>query len=158
MLRVRSHHVLSPIPIATFDDLTRKHLVDPFALVSLSDLRVSWPDGTDMAFLANIQDGSHIGFKDIDLTGIKAIHFRASTQEPGSFIEVRQGGPLGKLIGKARVNQVEKLGDPVKLTHTAVENAGQGDLYFVFRNDRGKKEDILFMDWMLFDNGNVKLP
>lgn len=115
-------------------------------------------DGTDMAFLANIQDGSHIGFKDIDLTGIKAIHFRASTQEPGSFIEVRQGGPLGKLIGKARVNQVEKLGDPVKLTHTAVENAGQGDLYFVFRNDRGKKEDILFMDWMLFDNGNVKLP
>ena len=116
-------------------------------------------DGTEITFLANIQDGSYIAFRDIDLTGIQAIHFQASTRQQGSFIEIRRGGVKGPLLGKAEVSQVENLRDPVKATSASVVADGnQGDLYFVFRNSEGKQENILFLDWMIFDNGEVKLP
>ncbi|MGC1242010.1 MAG: PQQ-dependent sugar dehydrogenase [Chryseosolibacter sp.] len=115
-------------------------------------------DGTDMTFLANIQDGSHIGFKNIDLTGIRDIHFKASTRQKGSVIEVRAGSAGGTLLGTAEVPQVEKLSDPVKPAKaTLQQNGEQTDLYFIFRNTEGKKEDILFLDWIFFDNG-TKVP
>jgi cytochrome c len=116
-------------------------------------------DGTDMTFLANIQHGSYIAFKDIDLTGVKQIHFQASTREPGSTIEVRRGGVNGELLGKAAVNQVEKLSDPVKATSASISGGGEEkDLYFVFVNNTGKKDNILFLDWVYFDDGNSTLP
>ena len=116
-------------------------------------------DGTDMTFLANIQDGSFIAFKDIDLTGIREIHFGASTRQAGSTIEVRSGSPQGELLGKADVPKVEKFSDGIKTTKTSIaQGTGQADIYFVFRNSEGRKENILFIDWVLFDNGDVKLP
>lgn len=116
-------------------------------------------DGTDMTFLANIQDGSYIAFKDIDLTGVKAIHFRASSREPGSRIEVRAGNPNGKLLGKANVQQIGNFKEGMKMSKTSIDNSSEKDhIYFVFRNGQGKKENIAFVDWILFDNGQVATP
>lgn len=116
-------------------------------------------DGTDMTFLANILDGSYVGFKDIDLTGVKEIHFKAATRMEGSIIEIRMGSPRGTLIGTADVLQVENFRDPMKTSKaTITPAAAQEDLYFVFRNKEGKKENILFIDWVFFSNGDVKLP
>ena len=125
----------------------------------LNDISTRHMDGTDMTFLANIQDGSFIAFKDIDLTGVRQIHFGASTRQSGSMIEVRIGGPRGKLLGKADVPRIENFSEGIKVTKTTISaNAGQSDLYFVFRNNEGQKENILLIDWILFDNGEVKLP
>ena len=116
-------------------------------------------DGTNMTLLTNIQNGSHIGFRNIDLTGIKTVHFKASTREQGSVIEMRAGHPDGKLLGKADVPLVKSFRDPMKTTETVITGAdAQQDLYFVFRNTEGKKENILFLDWIFFDNGKTRLP
>lgn len=116
-------------------------------------------DGTDMTFLANILDGSYVGFKDIDLTGVREIHFRAATRMTGSVIEIRSGSPQGTLIGTADVLQVENPRDPMRTSKASITpTAAQGDLYFVFRNKEGKKENILFIDWFFFGNGEVKTP
>ncbi|MEX2235894.1 MAG: PQQ-dependent sugar dehydrogenase [Cyclobacteriaceae bacterium] len=116
-------------------------------------------DGSDMTFIANIQDGSHIGFTKIDLTGIKEIHFLAASREPGSVIEIRAGNPQGILLGTAPVPQVQDFRPPLKTTRAAITNQSeQQDLYFVFRNTQGKKENILFVDWMFFDDDKMKLP
>lgn len=116
-------------------------------------------DGTDLTFIGNVQDGSHIGFKNIDLTGIKQIHFKVSARVTGSIIEIRAGSPKGTLLGKAEVPQVEKMRDPIKLTTAQISNHDeQQDLFFVFRNNDGKKENILFLDWMYFDNGKMTVP
>lgn len=115
-------------------------------------------DGTDITFLANVQEGSHIGFRNIDLKGIREIHFKAGTRVKGSVIEVRQGSPNGTLLGKAEVPQVEKFSDSVKPAKAILEYAGDpSDIYFVFRNTDGQKENILFLDWIFFDNG-MRLP
>lgn len=115
-------------------------------------------DGTDITFLANIQEGSYIGFRNIDLTGIRTIRFGASARQPGSTIEVRAGSPTGRLLGKADVTQIENFKEGIKVSETPISEMNeQGDLYFVFRNSEGKKENILFLDWILFDNGDPKL-
>jgi cytochrome c len=115
-------------------------------------------DGSDMTFLGNIQDGSHIAFKNIDLSGIKRIHFKAASGEEGSMIEIRSGSPAGALLGKTDLPKMANLNDPIKLTSTSVSSEAQTDLYFVFRNSKGKKEDILYVDWIFFDNGKMDVP
>jgi cytochrome c len=123
------------------------------------DVSIRHEDDTDLTFIANIQDGSHIGFRNIDLTGIKEIQFLAATREPGSVIEIRTGSPRGTLVGTAPVPQVENLRSPLKTTKATITNQKeQQDIYFVFRNTMGRKENILFVDWMFFDNGKMNLP
>lgn len=125
----------------------------------LNNVSTRHMDGTDMTFLADIHDGSFIAFKNIDLTGIREIHFGASTRQSGSTIEVRTGSPRGQLLGKADVPKIENFKEGIKMTRTLLSDAaGQTDVYFVFRNSEGQKENILFIDWIIFDNGEVKLP
>lgn len=116
-------------------------------------------DGTDITFLADIHDGSYIAFRNIDLTGVKSINFGASTRESGSYVEVRVGSPTGKLLGKANVTKIDNFREGIKVSTALIEETReQGDLYFVFRNSEGKKDNIGFVDWILFDNGKGKLP
>jgi cytochrome c len=115
-------------------------------------------DGSDITFLADITDGSYIGFKDIDLKGIKEIHFLARTRDPGSVIEIRAGRPGGNLLGIAEVPRVEDLRQPAKPARALVTDPREPqDIYFVFRNKAGIKEDILFLDWIFFDDGKMKV-
>jgi cytochrome c len=125
----------------------------------MPNARVTHLDSDDVSFLADIRDGSYIGFKDLDLTGIQEILFRASTTEPGSYIEVRIGSPHGTLVGRADVQPVKDYSDEIIPGRASIaKDLGSGDVYFVFRNSKGKKDDILFIDWMFFSNGEMKLP
>ncbi len=124
------------------------------------DVKTRHIDGTDMTLLTNIDDGSRIGLKNIDLKGIKDLRFKASALVAGSIIEVRAGSPGGQLLGRAEVSQVEAYGQPMKVTTAPIVSypGKQGDLYFVFRNSGGKKENIAIVDWIFFDNGKMKIP
>jgi cytochrome c len=71
------------------------------------------------------KSGAFIGFKHIDLTGIKQVELLSSgadTQIKGMEIELRAGSPSGKLIGSSTNSTV-----PV------TEETGMGDIYFVFK-------------------------
>jgi cytochrome c len=104
--------------------------------------------------------GGHIGYKGLDLTGVKAIEFQAQAQarggHAGGAIEIRTGSPTGPQIGRFELT----LGGPQGPTATQIQEAGgaaQGrggrggrggvvtqikpvagvqDLYFVFRNEK----------------------
>lgn len=124
----------------------------------MSNVSTRHVDGTDITFLANIQDGAHIGFRNIDLRGIKQIYCKANSRSSGSVIEVRSGSEHGALLGTANVPVVENRRTDAKPLVVRIAGDGHaGDLYFVFRNTEGKKENILFLDWLFFDNG-MKLP
>lgn len=116
-------------------------------------------DGTDITLLGGIQDGSYIAFKNIDLKGIREIRFKASSRIAGSVIEVRAGSPDGALLAEAPVPVTENFRDPMKEARAQLASQGDHqDLYFVFRNREGRKENILFIDWIFFGVGKVNLP
>jgi cytochrome c len=116
-------------------------------------------DGTNLSFVSDVQDGSYIGFKNIDLTSINKILFRASAPKAGSRIEVRINAPNGELIGKAEVPQTGEKAEAMQVIPAQITNpGGQHDLYFVFRNTSGTKNNILNLDWAYFDNGKLPVP
>jgi cytochrome c len=115
--------------------------------------------GTDSTFVSNIRNGGYIALKNIDLAGIKSMHFKASTQMTGTFIEVRAGSPSGMLLGRADVPLGKDFTKPVR--PAVVSLAGpqkQQDLYFVFHNKDPKQDNIGIIDWIFFNNGQMKVP
>lgn len=83
----------------------------------------------------------YIGFKDIDLTGIKRAELKVTTsvreENPGGTIEARLDSPSGALLGTVLVSPVadEVLGDtsaPRKMELKPV--TGKHTVYFVFKN------------------------
>ena len=115
------------------------------------------PHGDGPSLVSDIKDGSYIGFRNIDLTGIKALTFNLATGTDGGTIEVRKGAPDGKLMGTVTVepgaddsswSKLRTVSAPVK-----AGAAGMDDLFFVFRNSKAKDKRILALDWIYFDAG-----
>jgi cytochrome c len=106
--------------------------------------------------------GSHIGFREWDLTGITRIDVAATAagREPfsGGTIEVRLGSPTGQVIGRANVPVPVPAGGgtggapvgppqgagtpPVRIAVTPT--SGTHDVYFVFQNTTARPSDQLF--------------
>lgn len=87
----------------------------------------------------------YIGFKKLDLTGIRQLELNVTTSprenNPGGKIEVRIDSPIGALLGQSEVPSVADeprnanaapLKIPVKTTN------GLHDVYLVFKNDQAK--------------------
>jgi cytochrome c len=115
--------------------------------------------GTDSTFVSNIRNGGYIQFKNIDLAGIKSIHIKASTRVPSTFIEVRAGSPTGMLLGNADLPMGQEFKTPVKPAVIPLTSPRkQQDLYFVFRNNEAQEENIAIVDWIFFNDGQMKVP
>ncbi|HYG39577.1 MAG TPA: PQQ-dependent sugar dehydrogenase [Cytophagales bacterium] len=110
-------------------------------------------DGTDISYITDIEDGSYIGFKNIDLKNIKNILVSGSSIVEGTQIQVRIGAPDGKVAGQATFPKSNR-NEEVKTVSISISDEGAAqDLYFVFRNKNTPKENILNVDWMHFSNG-----
>jgi cytochrome c len=115
-------------------------------------------DGSDLTFVNNVQPGSYIALKNIDLATISKLWFRGGARQAGSRIEVRQDTPNGRLLATADVPVTGASDTAMQNFAAAVTNpGGQHDLYLVFRNDQ-VKNDYLQLDWVYFDNGQQAVP
>ncbi|MDB5264345.1 MAG: carbohydrate-binding protein, partial [Adhaeribacter sp.] len=114
-------------------------------------------DGSDFTFVTDVQNGSYLGMKNVDLTAISKVWFRGGARQAGSRIEIRQGAPDGKLLATAAV-PVTPTDEKMQAFNAALTNPGaQQDLYLVFRNNN-LKSNLLQLDWVYFDNGQQTVP
>jgi cytochrome c len=104
-------------------------------------------------------DGAYFAFEKIDLTGISAIELNAQAQTrvgaTGGIIEVRLDSPTGTLLGKSENVEPREVrfgppqpnqprpATPPKPKITIPSNSGQHDLYFVFKSDKVKPNQIM---------------
>ena len=115
-------------------------------------------DGSELTFVNNVQQGSYIGLKNIDLNTISKLWFRGGARQAGSRIEVRQNAPDGQLLGTVQVPVTGTNDEAMQAFSANLTNAtGQQDLYLVFRNDN-VNNDFLQLDWVYFDNGKQTVP
>ncbi|MBC7921523.1 MAG: carbohydrate-binding protein, partial [Ferruginibacter sp.] len=118
-------------------------------------------DGTDFSYVGNAREGSYIGFRNVDLTAIQRIRFRAVAPTTGSRIEIRTDAPDGPLVGTAEIPQAGTTNPEAAMqvaTAPVTTPDGPHDLYFVFRNPGNAANDILNLDWVYFDNGKQPAP
>ncbi|HWV56953.1 MAG TPA: PQQ-dependent sugar dehydrogenase [Longimicrobiales bacterium] len=86
--------------------------------------------------------GGHVGFHDIDLTGVQRLDVAAQVTEregqPGGTIEVRLGSPTGQVLSTL---QVTGTGGTMPVDVAAL--SGPQTLYFVFSNDAASPQQPL---------------
>lgn len=139
-------------------------LRNPFLDPQLSDIR----KGVNLMTTPRVNffmvgDQSHIGFKALDLTGVKQIDLYVEVSPRadaiGGSVEIRVGSPTGQLIGQSEaivpkeaefrrppegVNPVEwRRQNATKAQVVVNSTAGKQDVYFIFKNPKAKGEEIL---------------
>jgi cytochrome c len=110
-----------------------------------------------------VGDQSYIGFRDIDLTGVKEITLYLGISErvgaKGASVDIRLDSPNGKLLGQTeKVTKSVEGGfrppegvsrkdwerqNAAKASVAFSEISGKHDIYFIFNNPEVKAEEIL---------------
>jgi cytochrome c len=101
--------------------------------------KANWQDSKLVKFTEN---QSHIGFNDIDLTGVKKLAFSVDPNKKSGWFEVRIGGPDGRIIGKTPVISEEskpKANNNKWFDYVLeIESiTGWEDVYIIFQTDTG---------------------
>ncbi|MEQ9378509.1 MAG: PQQ-dependent sugar dehydrogenase [Imperialibacter sp.] len=116
-----------------------------------NDVQQQRPNGGDFAFLSNINDGSYIGYKNIDLKGISKISVTMMGVKGGT-IKVVSGSPTGKVIGTVDVPAFEgswrdRQWANADITIDMVDQIG--NLYFVVSHP-DKETNLMSLDKISF--------
>jgi len=118
------------------------------------------PRGENNQKLVRIMDGDWVRFDRVDL-GAGVRQFRAKTRAThadvgeGGWIEIRQGGAEGKLLGKCLVVAVD-IDNDWELRFTDLEPArGVQDLTLVFRAASPDSQRLFELDWVSFSDEPV---
>jgi cytochrome c len=98
-------------------------------------------------------NGSYIGYKQIDLTGVAEIGFRISApaqlNAAGGIVEIHLDSPTGPIIGSS--NKVEPnapsagFAPPPPTLVTIKPTTGVHDIYYVTKNDKAAAGQSLFV-------------
>lgn len=112
------------------------------------------PHGEGVGFVGDIKNGSYFSFKNIDLKGIQGLVIKAAARNNGGRIEVRLNSPTGKLIGSVDVSPVshEKW---VEIILPIESTEGLNDIFFVFKNENVKDENLMIVDWVYFGDKEI---
>lgn len=111
--------------------------------------RTAQGEGVD--FVGDIKNGSYFSFENIDLKGVQGLVIKAAARNNGGRIEVRLNSPTGKLIGFVDVSPVShKKWREITLPIESTE--GVNDIFFVFKNENVKDDNLMVVDWIYFGN------
>ncbi|GAA0490439.1 glycosyl hydrolase [Paractinoplanes deccanensis] len=112
-------------------------------------------DGSE--HLAAIDNNDYIALRPIDLNGITSVTLRtaggsaATAGQPRATVEVRSGSPTGELVATLPVNATAGGAYWASQTFPLSGEAGEQELYFVFKSIAGGPTTNLFtLNWVEF--------
>lgn len=109
------------------------------------------PHGEGVGVVTDIKHGSYIAFNNIDLEGISSILFNVASGRDGNIIEAHLNASEGKLIGAVKVNPNAQNPWQLKTYVLPLEEAkDMNNIYFVFKNDQVKDQNLMNIDWIYF--------
>ncbi len=116
------------------------------------------PNGGAFAFVSNIQDGSYIVFKDIDLSHITALTYQVGAGPEGGTISLRLDKPDGPVVSQVAVAPSQERRDFHEVEAAVKATQGVHDLYFVFTHDTVKAQNLFALDWIYFQPQQPMIP
>jgi cytochrome c len=157
---------VAPITASRAVLLRYPHLLPETAEIISDGITYSSAGGDPMFIVS--ESGAHIGFRNLDLTGIDRIEIGALTRFwawshfVGGSVEVRLGSPTGQMVGgpiritppatapPSGVFFGDDLDPPVQVDVSAV--TGMHDVYIVFRNpDAGAGDALVILTHIGFE-------
>ncbi|MEL6867842.1 MAG: carbohydrate-binding protein, partial [Bacteroidota bacterium] len=108
----------------------------------------------DITYAERLRPGRHVIYKGIDLTGVREIIFKGSTEntpDGGGIIEIRREGPEGQVIGQVEILPTTDGRHERRLQVPLESSAGFTDLCLVFKSETSlPNQSIIQLDWMFF--------
>lgn len=107
-------------------------------------------DVEENEWVSDFRNGSYIGFDPLDLTGISSVKLavRLPDNAPGgTVVELHQGKPDGRIIGKAVLDS----GDQAFVTLPVDTGQGEERVYIVTKNaNTDSNQSLLQLNWLEF--------
>lgn len=117
------------------------------------NVRIATYTTAALSYARAINHTTYIRFNQIDLTHIKQIKYRVEPQSGGE-IELRLGNPEGPLVSTVKIPPgIAK--DPQswkEIWSDLIDTKGLHDLYFVFKAQGERKQNLFHLDWIYFSN------
>ena len=105
--------------------------------------------------VGSIVHNSYLKFDAMSLKGLKSIKFAALFSSNYAYegdVEIREGSPNGKLIGKTHLKYFNKKKRIMKYYKIDVKpTTNKANLYLVFKNEKDKKQYITNANWILLN-------
>ena len=118
-----------------------------------------YPSETGIGFyLGEINNGSYIMYRQIDLAGIKAVTAKLSSLSRPGTIEFRLGSPTGEVIGSIPFQPTGSWIVWTELTTPLKPTTGLHDLYVVFSKPTLPTDNLLNLDWLRFNLSDNRRP
>ncbi|MDZ8117008.1 carbohydrate-binding protein [Pontiella agarivorans] len=108
--------------------------IDVFDFIGASGVDQVVDKKEKSTFLGNFHPGDWVLYDSVDLTGVDQIELLATTERHGAIVEVRLGGPRGRLIGSARLPSVRFWSQWFTLPVSLENVSGTHDVCMVCRD------------------------
>ncbi|MEQ9442376.1 MAG: PQQ-dependent sugar dehydrogenase [Cyclobacteriaceae bacterium] len=108
-------------------------------------------DGDDR-FIENIKHGSYAVYEDIDLTQVYSITLRYASESAGGTVTLHLDSPDGDTIGETTLAPTGSWQNWQEQTMAINPTSEKHDLYFVFKNGRRQRENLVTVDWFYFSS------
>ncbi len=116
------------------------------------NIEVKAGSGSEPTVIEKIYDGSHIGFENIDLSGVTSLKFMligTTSSTTSGTIEVRMDAVDGPLIGTAPI-EMGRSTTGFGFETTLEKQTGQHDIYFLFKDRLDTGHPLFLLDWIEF--------
>ena len=119
--------------------------------------------GMPFTVMIGQKNGSYLGFKQLDLTGVDQLVFVASASAQygmqGGTVEVRLDSPTGEVIGESTPivpTKEQGMPAPIMAVTKLKSVAGTHDIYAIYKNEKTVAGQMLFVLTVMQVNYNAK--
>ena len=123
-----------PLSLTGLKSLSKVVQAETYDFKSGIDTEDCSEGGKDVAYIEN---GEYIGFKAVDLSGVKNIDFRIGSNGARAVLEVRLDKPDGQVIGRMDIKSTNGWQTWGTRRCGISETQGKHDIYFVFTGGEG---------------------
>jgi len=119
------------------------------------NVRIATVTTAFMSYVYDIRDGRYLLFRDIDLTQVRRIGYRAQASGVGGTIELRLDATDGPVVSRVEIPAGNFSGAENGWKEiSAAVSGGEGvhDLYVVFANKEATDKALFSLDWLKFYN------
>jgi cytochrome c len=100
--------------------------------------------------MMGIHNRSYFVFKNINLSNVKSVTYRYSSEQRDGIIEIHTGSPRGPVISSLNYKNSGSWSNYREISTSISDPGGNNDLYIVFRKDEAPNRDLINVDWLEF--------
>lgn len=112
-------------------------------------------EADDATLIGSGKNNSYLGFEGLDFKGVRSLTIAAfyiADYDYRGGIEIREGSPTGRLLGRQKLNYFDESEEAHKFYTIPIRpSSDQGSLYVVFKDEAEPDRIMANIDWLMLN-------